>query len=176
MRLTPIEIRRHQFKSRLRGYDRAEVEAFLETVVADFEEVVRENAHLQRESERLVRELELLRSREKTIQDTLTTTQSIVEQIKRTASREAESIIGEAELRAEKLLYGTRERRAELSHEVTELRHIRTRLDTDLRKTLDTYGRMVEAFRESRRPKPAKPAQANPPQSRKRRAEPDTTP
>jgi cell division initiation protein len=158
MRLTPIEIRRHQFKSRLRGYDRAEVEAFLETVVADFEEVVRENALLQRESERLGRELDTLRSREKTIQSPLTTAQGLVEQIKRTAAKEAESIVVEAELRAEKLLRDTRERRAELSHEVTELRHIRTRLDTDLRKTLDTYSRMIEAFRDARRPKVGKPA------------------
>ena len=154
MRLTPIEIRRHQFKSRLRGFDPVEVEAFLDTVVSDFEEVVRENAQLQRESERLARELDTYQSREKTIQETLTTAQSIVEQIKRTAAKEAESIVVEAELRAEKLLRDTRERRAELSHEVTELRHLRTRLDADLRKTLDTYTRMIEAFRDSRRPKP----------------------
>ena len=172
MRLTPIEIRRHQFKSRLRGFDRDEVEAFLDTVVCDFEEVVRENAQLQRESERLARELDTHRSREKTIQETLTTAQGIVEQIKRTAAKEAESIVVEAELRAEKLLRDTRERRAELSHEVTELRHIRTRLDTDLRKTLDTYSRMIEAFRDSRRPKPTKPLTATPvPTKRPRRAE-----
>ncbi len=167
MRLTPIEIRRHQFKSRLRGFDRAEVEAFLDTVVADFEEVVRENAQLQRESERLARELDTYQSREKTIQETLTTAQGIVEQIKRTASKEAESIVVEAELRAEKLLRDTRDRRAELSHEVTELRHLRTRLDTDLRKTLDTYTRMIEAFRDSRRPKATRPPT---PANRPRRA------
>ena len=167
MRLTPIEIRRHQFKSRLRGFDRGEVEAFLDTVVADFEEVVRENAQLQRESERLARELDTYQSREKTIQETLTTAQGIVEQIKRTASKEVESIVVEAELRAEKLLRDTRDRRAELSHEVTELRHLRTRLDTDLRKTLDTYTRMIEAFRDSRRPKATRPPT---PANRPRRA------
>ncbi len=156
----------------MRGFDCAEVEAFLETVVEDFEEVVRENAQIQRESERLTRELESLRGREKTIQNTLTTAQGIVEQIKRTAAREAESIVVEAELRAEKLLRDTRERRAELSHEVTELRHIRTRLDTDLRKTLDTYTRMIEAFRDARRPKPAKPVQTG---KRTRRPESDRT-
>lgn len=171
MRLTPIEIRRHEFKTRMRGFDRAEVDAFLEAVVADFEQVVRENAQLQRESERLSRELDSLRSREKTIQDTLTTAQSIVEQIKRTAAKEAESIVVEAELRAEKLLHDTRERRAELSHEITELRHIRTRLDADMRKTLDTYGRMIDAFHEARRPRPAAAPRPAPPVARGRRLE-----
>jgi DivIVA domain-containing protein len=89
MRLTPLEIRQHRFTTRMRGFDAGEVEAFLETVVADFEDVVRENAQLRREAERLARDLDAYRAREKTIQDTLTTAQSVVEQLKRTAIKES---------------------------------------------------------------------------------------
>ena len=53
MRLTPIEIRRHRFSSRVRGFDRDEVRAFLDMVIADFEDVVRQNAQLRRDNERL---------------------------------------------------------------------------------------------------------------------------
>ena len=146
MRLTPIEIRHHRFSSRLRGFDRHEVEAFLETVVADFEEIVRENAQLRREAERLGRELELHKNRERNIQDTLTTAQTVVDQLKRTAMKEAEVMISEAEVRSEKLLKQADGRRADLFREVAELRHLRNRLASDLRHTLDSYASMVDAY------------------------------
>ncbi len=146
MRLTPIEIRHHRFSSRLRGFDRHEVEAFLETVVADFEEIVRENAQLRREAERLGRELELHKNRERNIQDTLTTAQTVVDQLKRTAMKEAEVMISEAEVRSEKLLKQADGRRADLFREVAELRDLRNRLGSDLRHTLDSYASMVDAY------------------------------
>lgn len=146
MRLTPIEIRHHRFNSRLRGFDRHEVEAFLETVVADFEEIVRENAQLRRDAERLGRELELHKGREHNIQETLTTAQGVVDQLKRTAMKEAEVMITEAELRSEKLLKQADESRAALTREVAELRHLRNRLAADLRHTLDSYATLVDVY------------------------------
>ena len=152
MRLTPLEIRQHKFASQMRGFDRGEVSAFLDTVVADFEDVVRENAQLRRESERLARELDAYRSREKTIQDTLTTAQTLVEQLKRTAIKESESIVIDAELRAEKLLAEAREQRAALAGEIREQRHLRQRLEADLRRVLESYGKLIDSFASADRP------------------------
>ncbi len=152
MRLTPLEIRQHKFSSRMRGFDRGEVDAVLDTDVADFEDVVRENAQLRREAERLARELDAYRSREKTIQDTLTTAQTLVEQLKRTAIKESESIVIDAELRAEKLLAEAREQRAALANEIREQRHLRQRLEADLRRTLEGYGKLIDAFASADRP------------------------
>jgi cell division initiation protein len=146
MRLTPLEIRQHRFTTRLRGFDSSEVQAFLETVVADFEDVVRENAQLRREAERLARDLDAYRSREKTIQDTLTTAQAVVEQLKRTAIKESESLIVDAELRGEKIVAEARERRAELANEIREQRYLRQRLEADLRRTLEGYTKLIDAF------------------------------
>jgi cell division initiation protein len=152
MRLTPLEIRQHKFGSQMRGFDRGEVSSFLDTVVADFEDVVRENAQLRREAERLARDLDAYRSREKTIQDKLTTAQTLVEQLKRTAIKESESIVIDAELRAEKLLAEAREQRAVLANEIREQRHLRQRLEADLRRTLESYGKLIDALASSDRP------------------------
>jgi cell division initiation protein len=152
MRLTPLEIRQHKFGSQMRGFDRDEVSAFLDTVVADFEDVVRENAQLRREAERLARELDAYRAREKTIQDTLTTAQSLVEQLKRTAIKESESIVIDAELRAEKLLAEAREQRATLANEIREQKHLRQRLEADLRRTLESYGKLIDALATAEHP------------------------
>lgn len=143
MRLTPIEIRQHRFSYRMRGLDPGEVRDFLEAVVADFEQVVRENAELRRETERLSRELAAYQGREQTIQDTLTTAQGVVQHLKQTALKEAEVIVGEAEVRAEKLIEQAEAQRNDLLGEITDLRQMRVRLAVDLRKTLEGYLKML---------------------------------
>ena len=150
MRLTPIEIRQHRFSVRLRGFDPKEVEVFLEAVVADFEAVVRENAQLRQETERLASELEAYRGRERTIQDTLTTVQTVVDDLRQTAVKEAELKISGAELHAEQLLREAEERRAELDLEIRELHHLRDRAEAELRKTLEGYLAMIEGFQQAR--------------------------
>src|SRR5262245_41510912 len=139
MRLTPIEIRQHRFAYRFRGLDPYEVYAFLETVVADFEEVVRENATLRNEHEHLLRDLGGYQGREQNIQQTLTTAQGVVDQLKRTAMKEAEVLIAEAEVRAERILKEAETRRSLLQSEIADLRLMRERLQFDLRKTLEGY-------------------------------------
>ncbi len=149
MRLTPIEIRQHRFNTRFWGFDSHEVESFLQTLVEDFEEVVRENSRLRREAERLARELEEHRGREHTIQETLTTAQGVVEQLKRTAVKEAEVLISEAEVRSEKMVCQADATRAELTHEITQLRHLRSRLALELRKTVESYASLIDAYEEA---------------------------
>jgi len=144
MRISPIEIRQHRFSHRLRGLDPAEVHAFLETVVADFEAVVRENAELRRDTERLARELAAFESREQTIQETLTTAQGIVAQLKQTALKEAEVLVGEAEVRAEKLIKDAEVRRGELHGEIAGLKQARERLAVELRTTLMGYLKLLD--------------------------------
>ena len=150
MRLTPIEIRRHRFSSRVRGFDRDEVRAFLDMVISDFEDVVRQNAQLRRDNERLTREVESYRSKERNIHETLTTTQGLVDELKQTASKEAELIVAEAEVRGQKILQQAEMYRGEISEEITQMTHIRNRLETDLRSTLQGYMNLIDAYQTSR--------------------------
>ncbi len=144
MRLSPIEIRQHRFSHKLRGLDPVEVQTFLETVVVDFEQILRENAELQRENERLARELSVYQGREQTIQDTLTTAQGVVQQLKQTAMKEAEVLVGEAEVRAERILKDAESARGQLSGEIADLRQARERLAIELRNTLMGYLKLLE--------------------------------
>ncbi|MFQ5630060.1 MAG: DivIVA domain-containing protein, partial [bacterium] len=42
MKLTPLDIKKQEFKKNLRGYDPIEVDAFLEMVANEFESLLRE--------------------------------------------------------------------------------------------------------------------------------------
>jgi cell division initiation protein len=152
MRLTPIEIRSHRFHSRLRGFDREEVRAFMELIVSDFEGIVRENAQLRRETERLTRELAGYRGKEQNIQSTMTTAQGVVEELKHTALKESELIVAAAEVQAEKIMQEAETQRADLSSQITQMRHIRRQVETDLRKTLEGYLSLLEAYQTAQPP------------------------
>jgi cell division initiation protein len=151
MRLSPLQIRQYRFNTRFRGFDPKEVEVFLESVVADLEEVVRENAALRREIEKLSRELEGYRGRERTIQETLTTAQSVVDELRRTAVKESEVMVSSAELRAEQILRRCEEQRAGIDREICDLRQLRARVEADLTKTLESYLALVRDLGSARK-------------------------
>ncbi len=155
MRLTPIEIRRHRFNSRLRGFDRDEVRTFLDMVISDFEDVVRENAELRRDTERRVRELRTYRGKEDNIRDTLTTAQGLVQELKRTALKEAEVIVAAAEVQAEKTVQQAETQRSGVQEEIVQLRHLRKRLGMDLRSTVEGYLSLIEAHQSSQPTRPS---------------------
>ena len=55
-------------------------------------------------------------------------------------------MIVDAELRAEKILAEARERRAELANEIREQRYLRQRLELDLRRSIEGYAKLIDAF------------------------------
>jgi cell division initiation protein len=145
MRLTATDIRQQQFAVRLfRGFDPQEVDAFLEEMADEVEELSRENALLK---EQLIQQEEKskgVEGREKTLQETLVTTQKIAEEFKENSRREAELILREAHLRAEKVMQDTREEHTKLTAEVGGLRRLRRQLGEEIMNTLATHKRLAD--------------------------------
>jgi cell division initiation protein len=146
MRLTPLDLQNHRFSHRLRGYDPAEVDDFVKIVGEDYESLVRENEAM-RES---IRGLELrvaeLSGQEGRLRETLVTAQTLTEDLKRTAILEAEMKVGEAEVRAEKILDAAHRRAAKLHEEIRELRLLRSRVAAAMRATLETHTAMLDGL------------------------------
>jgi cell division initiation protein len=133
MKISPMDIQRHTFDPRFRGFDRDEVRTFL-TVVAE------EVAGLQREKdliEQRVRELEQTvsehREREEILKNTLLTAQKAAEDIRESARREADTVVKQAEIQGDRLLELAQGRAHEVERGILELRAHRTGLRTDVR-------------------------------------------
>lgn len=159
MRISPHDIRQQQFTVRMfRGFEPHEVEAFLGDVADDYEtllkesQLLREQVAAQEERQRGVLELE------KTLQDTLLTTQRLVEEMKSAARREsdeirnaarheAELIVREAELRGDKAVEAARAEEARIRVDIQALKRIHRQLGAELGATLDRYQRLLEAER-----------------------------
>ena len=145
MRMTATDIRQQQFAVKLfRGFDPQEVDAFLEEMADEFEELTRENALLKEQLVQLEEKSKGVEGREKTLQETLVTTQKIAEEFKENSRREAELILREAHLRAEKVMQDTREEHAKLTAEVGGLRRLRRQLAEEIMNTLASHKRLAE--------------------------------
>jgi cell division initiation protein len=155
MRITPLDLRNHRFRGRLSGYDREEVDAFLGMVADDYEELVRERELLREQVVKLEARVHELAANETLLQDTLTTAQKLSEDLKQTALKESEVTIGEAEVRAEKILDAAHRRAAQLAHDIREMRSLRSRLAAGVRAAIDTHLRLLEGLAEDPPGEPA---------------------
>ena len=145
MRMTATDIRQQQFAVRLfRGFDPQEVDAFLEEMADDVEELSRENALLKEQLVVVEEKSRGVEGREKTLQETLVTTQKIAEEFKENARREAELVLREAHLRAEKSMQDAREEHAKLTAEVGTLRRLRRQLGEEIMSTIAMHKRLAE--------------------------------
>lgn len=146
MRITPLDLRNHRFPGRLSGYDRQEVDGFLGMVADDYEAAIRECDALRDQVVKLEARVAELAANETLLQDTLVTAQQLSEDLKKTAVKESEVLIGEAEVRAEKILDAAHRRAAQLGHDIREMKALRSRLAATVQAAIDSHRRLLEGL------------------------------
>lgn len=104
MRLTPLDIKRQQFKKSMRGYDTAEVDIFLEMLSSEYENLVQQNTSLIDRVSEMETQLREYRQMERSLQQTLVQAQETAAKTIESAKRDAGAITKEAELRAAQAL------------------------------------------------------------------------
>ena len=144
MRLSAMDIRQQQFHMRFRGFDPQEVDAFLEEVAEDYEELVKENNLLKEQLVALEERTRGMETREKALNDALLTTQKIAEDFKEHAKRESQLALREAQLQAEKLLEEARQEQVKLAAEIGALKRQRRQIAEELLATLSMHQRLIE--------------------------------
>lgn len=144
MKITPLDIQQMVFQVKLRGYDREEVNRFLEEIAQTVELLNRDNAMLRDRIDSLEQQVSELKRTEATLSNTLVSAQSLAEDVKRSAQRDAELIVKEAELKAGELF---RQARAELGNtqrDLAVLQKQRLLMVERMRATLNTFERMLD--------------------------------
>ncbi len=104
MKLTPLDIKKQEFKKVLRGYDTEEVNSFLEMMSNEFADLLRQAKELKEQSienEVLLRDF---RQKEKDLQQVLMQAQETSAKTVENAKKEAELIVQEAELKGNQIL------------------------------------------------------------------------
>ena len=102
--LTPLDIRRQEFRRSLRGYEPVGVEDFRARVAEELERVIREKAILEERVAALTEQLRVFREREKAMNEALVAAQQLREETRAAAEREAQVILREAQTEGSRIV------------------------------------------------------------------------
>jgi cell division initiation protein len=101
-RITVIDIQHKSFKKQLQGYDRGEVDAFLDEVIETIEDDAMARAALESEIADLRERISHFKAMEESLQHTLVLAQRTADEVKAAAHKEADLIKQEARMQAER--------------------------------------------------------------------------
>jgi len=121
MKLTPLDIRKQEFKKVMRGYDPVEIETFMEMTANEFEELIRSQKDMRDRVIELEVQLKDYRQIEKTLQQTLLQAQETTGKTYEAARKESELITREAEQKAAAIIAQAHVDLAQLKRELQEL-------------------------------------------------------
>jgi cell division initiation protein len=150
MKLTPLDVRKQEFKKVMRGYDPVEVDTFMDMMANEYEELLKAQKDIRDRMIELEVQLKDYRQIEKTLQQTLLQAQEATGRTYESARKEAELIVREAEQKAAKIVEQANSDLVRMNSELAELWSRRESLigrlrvllssELDLIKTLEMGG------------------------------------
>ena len=121
--LTPLDIRRYDFGSALRGYDKARVDEFRDQVAAEVEYLLKQCQELENKAKGFHEQLRAFRERDKALNEALISAQQLRGDIREQAEKEAQLVLREAKAEGEKIIDAAR----------TEIRNVQAELEALVR-------------------------------------------
>ena len=144
MKLTPLDIKKQEFKKVLRGYDVMEVETFLEMVADEYESLFKSKNESVSKVKAIEEKLKEYQEIEKTLQKTLLDAQKSLSKSKEDSKKEAELIIKEAEITANKIIEDSRIESARLKNEIMILKAQKESLAIRLKHILNSQIELIK--------------------------------
>jgi len=152
MELSPLEITQRDFGRKFRGYDPEEVQTFLEQIADEMTRLLQEASDRAGQIQRLEAQVRVHQEREDSLRNTLVTAQRMTEDMKGNAKQEADLILKEAELKAERLLEQAHRKLAQVQAEIAEMVRQRELFVAKLRGLLKSHLEWLEAQQEKAAP------------------------
>ncbi|MBA4070709.1 MAG: hypothetical protein C0497_02585 [Gemmatimonas sp.] len=154
--LTPVDVRRFDFGSALRGYDKTRVDQFRDQVAEELERLTRANSELEAKAKGFHEQLRAFRERDKALNDALITAQQLRAETREQAEREAQLILREARAEGEKLVEESRRAVRRLEEHVDALERARKSYLAQWRAFTERQASELKAAEET--PAPDRPA------------------
>ncbi len=146
MKLTPIEIKQQQFEKSLRGYDVADVQAFLTLVSNEYEHLITKNKELEDQIEKLGDRVRHYERVEEALHETLQTTKESVAQKMDNARLEAKNTTDKAQMDAEGIIQEANQQRAHIRQSILRLLDRRDEIISGISSYLDNAKSSIDKF------------------------------
>ncbi len=146
MKLTPIDIKKQEFKKGMRGFDPIEVETFLDMVSKEFEDLLKQNRELKEKTTELDIQLKDYKQVEVTLRQTLSSAQDTAEKSLENSRKEAQLIVQEAELKANQIVDRARIDLSKVKEEVSILKAKKEAMLSRLKVLLHSEVELLKAL------------------------------
>ena len=148
MKITPVDVRNQQFGKSFRGYDPSEVDSYLEMVCSSLEDLIKENAGLKEKLSSVESTLIGYRDLEGNLKAALVTAQKSAEEIRENATKEAQLLMRETKLKADRNLEETHNTLSGLKKQIADLQNTKREYLARLKSLVETHLRVLESMEE----------------------------
>ncbi len=144
MKFSPVNIKKQEFSRTVRGYDKDEVQAFLDKLAEEFDALQKENESLKKELEDSRTKVTEFRKIEKNLQDTLLKAQESSTKSIESTKKQSSLMLKEAEIKASQILEKARENANEIRNAVINLREERDLIVANLKSIINSQAHLLE--------------------------------
>ena len=146
MKLSPLDIKKQEFKRGMRGFDTIEVETFLDMVSNEFEDLIKQNREYKDKVFELETQLKDYKQLEVTLRQTLSSAQETAEKSVENSKKEASLIVQEAELKANQIVDHARRDLSNTKEDLSTLKAKKEAIVSRLRVLLQSELELVRAL------------------------------
>ena len=159
MRLPPLDIYNKEFRRAVSGYNKGDVDTFVEEVGRDYEALTRENVELKQQVEELGKRLADYARLEESIRKAMVLAQNTADEARSNARRESEIIIEEARQEASRITEAARAQARQTEESMARVQQQRDRFLQEFSALLRSHLSAIEhPFREDALKLPPGPA------------------
>ena len=144
MKFSPMSIKNQEFRKSVRGFDKEEVQAFLDKLSDEFENLQRENEQLKKDLDTANIKLNEFRKIEKNLQNTLLRAQESSTKSLESTRKQSNLMVKEAEIKASQILEKARESANEIRNAVINLREEKDLVVARLKSIISSQAHLLE--------------------------------
>lgn len=144
MKITPLDIRRKEFRRSVRGYSDEEVDIFLDEVADEFERLFQENMELQDRAQRLDEQIAGHAQVRDALEKTLIAAQLQSEEMRTNAHKESELILRDAQLKARGIVNDSYAESQKAQQTLVQLKRLEEDFRFKFRSLLEGYLRLLD--------------------------------
>ena len=149
--ITPLDMRQARFATGMRGFDKADVNTFLQEAAEGFDHALRENERLRMEIVRLEASLNQFRELEGSLKTTLMSAQKVADDMRENAQQEAARLVREAEGRVELMVQRAQSKTEDIEREIDGLRIKRREAESNVEGTIAALHNTLDFIRDQDR-------------------------
>lgn len=141
---TPLELQKQQFKKKLGGYKKSDVDEFFALVANDYESLYKENIRLKDKTSMLESLVDKYKAMEDTMQSTLVLAQRAADDLNRSAQDKARAIVEKAQMQSDIMHQHALDDIRETEHKKSEIRRELLAYTARVSSLLDAQKKILE--------------------------------